>query len=253
MSALAGKIELHGVPTVAIGAVRLHMEKVSPPRGLWTPFQLGRPLGEPGDAGFQRRVVLQALWLLARTDGPVILEDFPDDPPGWRDLPGWRPPMSLAEPIAPASAEAWRSLLSAEMQQVAPYWAKARQRFGRTTVGLSGLAPAEWPQFLAAFLEGRLPGGPPPHHFAPALALRFAIDDLKAYYTEAAQSDGAAAASRQIDAWFWRETSAGRLVQALRLAALASGNNALETVGGRFFVPAPWITRDQSASRARYW
>jgi len=41
---------------------------------LMLPFMLGRPLGEPNDAMFQRRVLLQALRLLERDDGPVILE-----------------------------------------------------------------------------------------------------------------------------------------------------------------------------------
>jgi hypothetical protein len=31
------------------------------------------------------------------------------------------------------------------------------------------------------------------------------------------------------------------LLIALRDVALASENNALRTVGGRFFVPAPWL------------
>jgi hypothetical protein len=69
------------------------------------------------------------------------------------------------------------------------------------------------------------------------------IDDLKAYYCEAVQSTGTAPASRQIDAGFWRESLAGRLVQALRVVALRSGNNALKTVGGRFFVPAPCVAQ----------
>jgi len=241
VSALAQRIELRGVPTAVIGAVRLHMEKVPPPRGLWTPFQLGRPLGEPGNQAFQRRVILQALGLFERSDGPVILEDFPDDPPGWSDVPGWRPPFPLPQPDTPSNVAGWQAALSAEMAKVAPDWAKACQRFGRTTVGISGLEPEDWPLFLAAFLEGKLLPGPPPHHFAPALALRFAVDDLKAYYSEAVQSNGYAPASRQVDAWFWNETLAGWFVQALRIVALGSNDNALKTVGGRFFVPARWV------------
>ncbi len=224
--------------------MRLHIEKVPPPRGLWTPFQLGRPLGKPGDKTFQRRVILQALRLFERTDGPVILEDFPDDPPGWCDVPAWQPPFSLSRLSTPSKAANWLVALSAEITQVAPHWALARQRFGRTTVGvgISELNPEAWPQFLAAFLEAKLLARPPPRHFAPALALRFTIDDLKAYYSEAVQSDGGAPASRQVDAWFWRETLAGQFVQALRVVALGSDNNALKTVGGRFFVPVLWVT-----------
>lgn len=234
-------IESRGIATTVIGLVRLHMETSQPPRGLWTPFQLGRPLGEPGDAAFQLRVLRQALGLLERTDGPAILEDFAEDAPSWTDRPGWRPPFAVPPPVMPSRAADWAMALAAELELVAPFWHAARQRFGRTTVGVCGQPPRAWPAYMAQFLAGALPEGPTKDLAAPALALRFAIDDLKATYTEAAMSDGAAGAARQIDAWFWRETLAGRLVKALREAGMASENNSLKTVAGRFFVPVPWL------------
>ena len=233
-------IEERGIPTTVIGLVRPHMEKVQPPRGMWTPFQLGRPLGEPGDAWFQRRVVLQALKLLERTDGPVILEDFPYDAPNWSDRPGWYVPVALPTVKTPTGAADWAQALRAEMLALAPLFVKARERFGRTTVGVCGQQPEAWPEFLTAFLDGKLPAGPGPLS-APALALRFMIDDLKAYYTEAAQAVGDPPASRQLDHWFWRQTLAGALVRQLRTIGMASDNNGLKTVAGRFFVPAPWL------------
>ena len=45
-----------------------------------------------GGSGVPAPRVMAALGLLERTDGPVILEDFTEDPPGWRDTPGWRAP-----------------------------------------------------------------------------------------------------------------------------------------------------------------
>ena len=75
----------------------------------------------------------------------------------------------------------------------------------------------------------------------PALALRFLADDLKALYGEAVQADGAPPSARQIDWWFWRSTVAGQLLIALRNVSLVSENNALKTVGGRFFVPVPFL------------
>ncbi|MBE7158780.1 MAG: hypothetical protein INR62_10185 [Rhodospirillales bacterium] len=66
-------------------------------------------------------------------------------------------------------------------------------------------------------------------------------DDIKALYGEAAQAEGLPPSAYQIDQWFWRQTVAGQLLIALRAAALASENNALKTVGGRFFVPAYWL------------
>jgi hypothetical protein len=60
-------------------------------------------------------------------------------------------------------------------------------------------------------------------------------------YGEAAQADGPPPSARQIDRWFWGQTGAGRLLIALRAVALRSENNALKTVGGRFFVPVPYV------------
>jgi hypothetical protein len=74
-----------------------------------------------------------------------------------------------------------------------------------------------------------------------AAPLRFLCDDVKALYGEAAQAAGAAPSSLKVDTWFWRQTVAGQLLIALRGIALSSENNALRTVGGRFFVPVPWL------------
>ena len=80
-----------------------------------------------------------------------------------------------------------------------------------------------------------------PLHNTAALTLRFLCDDIKAMYSEAAQADGPPPSSRQIDMWFWSQTTAGKLLVVLRSVALQSGNNALRTVGGRFFVPTPYL------------
>jgi hypothetical protein len=220
------------------------MDKIGPPRGLWTPFQLGRPIGEPNDPVFQRRVLLQALSLLERKDGYRILEEFPDDPPNWSDLPGWRPPVALPA-VRPIDApDAFRIAIEKEIAILAPYWAEANQRFGRTTVGNSGLPPEAWAEFMTGFLEGEVPvGGPAAFSDRPALALRFAIDDIKAFYGEAVVSDGKTPASRQLDAWFWNETAAADLIRALRIKGLESELNAMKVVSSRFFVPAPWIEK----------
>jgi hypothetical protein len=244
VSALAKFLELKGIPTTAIGLARVHMDKIGPPRGLWTPFQLGRPLGEPNDPAFQRRVLLQALALLDRRDGYRILEEFPDDPPNWSDLPGWRPPVALPAVRPMDAPDAFRSAIEKEIAILAPWWSEARERFGRTTVGNSELPPEAWPEFMTGFLEGEAPtGGPAAFSDRPALALRFAVDDIKAYYGEAVMSDGRTPASRQVDAWFWNETAAADLIRALRIMGLESEMNAMKVVTGRFFVPAPWIEK----------
>jgi hypothetical protein len=232
-------LEQRGFSTVAIASVRAQAEKTRPPRALWTTSQLGRPLGEPGDAVFQRRVLMTALGLLERSDGPVILEDLIEDPPGWQDTPGWRAPklVQISDPLG--TPDAWAAAFGAELSALLPLWRIGPARYGRTTVGLSFQAPAAWPSFATRFLAGELPVVP--ELATPALAMRMLCDDIKALYGEAAQADGPAPSAHQIDEWFWRQTLAGRLLIELRAAAMASENNALKTVGGRFFVPAYWL------------
>src|SRR5258708_40178027 len=84
---MAHMLEERGLPTTVLALVLPQVEKTRPPRAVMTPFMLGRPFGEPNDAPFQRRVLLQALNLLERADGPVILEHFPDNNPRCFDRP----------------------------------------------------------------------------------------------------------------------------------------------------------------------
>lgn len=242
MSALAHLLETRGLPTVAIALIRLHAEKVRPPRALAVPFQLGRPFGQPGDAAFQTRVLAAALRLLEREDGPVVLEDFAEPAPNETDTPGWSAPLDLPAPAPQAGLDpgAWSVALAAEIAAVQPHWRRAGRRFGRTTIGIGGHAPEAWPALMARFLAAPVPDSPTPG-LAPALAVRFMADDLKAFYSEAAQSAGPAPSSRQIDDWFWGSTIAARFLVALRAAALASDHTAFKTVGGRFFVPGPRV------------
>ncbi len=142
-------------------------------------------------------------------------------------------------PEPPHGAAAWEAASRTELAAVSPVWERFKSRFGRTTVGLAGQPPEAWPAFAASFLEGALQTVP--LHDTPALALRFLADDLKALYGEAVQADGPPPSARQIDRWFWRKTVAGQLLIALRGVAMESENNALKTVGGRFFVPVPYL------------
>jgi hypothetical protein len=227
--ALAHKLEERGFATVALAAVRAQAEKTRPPRALWTAAPLGRPVGEPDDTPFQRRVLRHALSLLERTDGPVILKDFPEDPPGLTDQPGWSPPNTTNT-----------GTFAEELQSLLPLWHTAQRRFGRTATGLSFLPPTAWPDFVSRILAGALPVIP--ELGTTALSVRHLCDDVKSLYGEAAQAIGPKPSHMQVDTWFWRHTAAGETLRALRATAMESDNNALKTVGGRFFVPTPWVS-----------
>lgn len=239
MSALAHRLEELGLATTVIGLVLPHLEKIQPPRALMVPFMLGRPLGEPNDVRFQKRVLLQALSLLTKNKGPVILEYFVDDHPSSLDRPDWRPSVALPKPILVGDSTAWERALSDELLMMLPAWKRFKKRFSRSSVGLSGQEVDAWPNFIGRTLQGGLPIVP--LHGTPALSLRFLVDDIKALYGEAVQADGDPPSARQIDSWFWNQTLAGQLLLALRVYAMQSENSGLKTVGGRFFVPGPYL------------
>jgi hypothetical protein len=236
VSALAHYLEEEGLATVAISLIRPQTENTKPPRALWVPFELGRPFGPPGDAAFQRRVILAALGMLERDNGPVIIEDFPDDDPRWQPDPGWRPPPIPAPPAA-GSAEALAAQFEAEIPRLWDAHQRWVAQYGRTAVGLCGLSIGECGRYVADWLCGKAPPSPR-EAFSGPLMLRFAVDDVKAYYLESAAAGAGRPSSRQLGDWFWNETAAGAAIHALRQACLASEDDRLKLIAGNFLVPA---------------
>ena len=125
MSALAHWLEEEGIATTLIALVRLHAEKVRPPRALWVPFELGRPLGPPNDPAFQRKVLATALRLLDSDGPPGTIVDYDEEDPDAADDPSW---------VCPELAGA-RDIASEVAALRVPY-DNAVARFGRTTVVL---------------------------------------------------------------------------------------------------------------------
>jgi hypothetical protein len=218
---------------VQISLVREHTEKINPPRALWVPFELGRPVGAPGEPAFQRRVVEAALALLQAPSGPV-LEDFPEDAPdnGPADYSGWVCPVNLAPPPV-AGDSGVENAVRAEIDRLRPWYQFAREQRGRTTVGLSGLDVEAAARLLAGFAEegGRSAAAP------AAQALKFAAEDIKAWYLEAATARPGPSRSAVLTDWFWRETAAGGLVLRVAAACRKSDDAALKALGERSLVP----------------
>jgi hypothetical protein len=229
VSALGHYLEEAGIPSVAIALIRPQAERTRPPRALWVPFELGRPIGPPSDAAFQRRVILAALGLLNAAKAESLIVDFPDDDP--REAPdhSWRPPIS---PALDQNADT----LEEELLALAPAYAQSCTRRGRSTVGLSGLAPAACGAFMAAWLRGEAPESPVPG-MSPLLALRFAADDLKAFALEAALAGGGKPSSKQLDDWLWGRTALAVALDTIRRRLMA-GDDERGRLVAPFFVPA---------------
>jgi len=143
--------------------------------------------------------------------------------------------------VPEAAADGSREALAARLEVEIPllraaheYWAA---QHGRTTVGLSGLAIADCGRYVADWVRGKAPPSPRDGFSAP-LMLRFAVDDVKAYYLEAAAAGAGKPSSQQLGDWFWNETAAGAAVYALRETCLASQDERLKLIAGNFMVPA---------------
>jgi hypothetical protein len=243
VSALAHYLEEEGVPAVAISLIRLHTEKIAPPRALWVPFELGRPLGPPQDAPFQTSVITAALRLLQVAAGPVVLEDFSADDPSAADMPGWQPLFNLpAGKLEVGNRIAIEQALLGETRAIASFYERFVAASRRTMLGLSGLGIDECVSLIAAWL-----GGPQPPASDPAVAaaqvLRWAVDDLKAYYFEAMSADSLIPSSRQTQAWFWDRTLAAQAVIALRRQLLASDDKRSQAIGRMNLVPGAQVQR----------
>lgn len=231
---MAHYLEQEGVPTVAISLVRPHTEKTKPPRALWVPFELGRPIGVPDDAAFQGRIVRAALALLERESGPVI-EDFPEDAPAPADFDGWVCPIPMA-PEERASARGHAAALAAEVERLRPWHDLFVERRSRTSTGTSGLEVEDAAALLGRFLDEGRTGSPVPGMSFPDL-LKLACADLMAFHTEAATAQPGDATSRAIADWMWGQTALGAALLALRIAAAESDDPALKVVGMRLIVP----------------
>lgn len=235
MSALGHYLESEGIPTVSISLIREHTAAISPPRALWVPFVLGRPLGVPNDAAFQRRVLLAALGLLEREAGPV-LEDFPDDAP-YVDLGDV--PEALNCPVSfprKRSDGTPGERLADEIVQLRAWHDVAARHRGRTTLGLTGLSPEDLGKFLATWL-GDYPQATFRKGFGSAAALKLATDELKAFYYEAKSVQPGRHSPTEIQNWFWMETAAGEVFIALRDRAAQSDDPTMKGLGTLSLVP----------------
>jgi hypothetical protein len=241
-------MEEAGLPTVGISLVRPHTESMKPPRALWVPFEFGRPLGPPNNAPFQRKVLLAALNLLEAPGGP-LLEDFPEDAPG--------SPDENKTPVPPAafSRNFVRSIkalqmpaaLRSEIAAMRPWYDTAVAQRKRTTFGISGIAPDALADFICPFITGEQPENP--RKDLPIIySLKFAIEDLKAYYVEGitAQPGQEELSSKALQNWFWDETIAGKVVLDLRKALQADSDKLTSMFGSYFLVPGDIARRKES-------
>lgn len=240
MGALGHYLEEEGIATTQISLIREHTQAVQPPRALWVPFVLGRPLGAPNDAAFQTRVLKAVLRLLEAPSGPVLV-DFNEEAPAGNDGEAGESfvcPVSFGSPTKDADIG---EQVQAEMAELLTWNELAKKQRGRSTVGVSGLPPAAAAQWIVDLV--RDPSTPVYGNGLERLpALRLAAHDVRAYYLESVSSQPGAKAAAQAEEWFWKQTAAGRLMFKLREMCLASPDDDLQRFGLRA-VPTRFVPR----------
>ena len=177
MCAISYYLEREGIMTTGISLVRENALALSPPRSLWVPFPLGRPLGAANNPDFQHRVIAAGLDLLNRSSGPV-LEDFAEEAPDQDHATAMACPVSFIR--ATSETTSWSDRLSQELSILKPWYDLGkRRRNGRTLAGVSGTSMDEIIERLAEHLDtATLPTD-------DLVWFKHASEDAKTYYLEA--------------------------------------------------------------------
>jgi hypothetical protein len=240
VSAIGHYLESAGIATASISLIREHTEVMQPPRALWVPFPLGRPLGVPHNAAFQTKVLRALLNLFERPAGPV-LEEFPENAPpdsSWAssDMQGEACPVFFDSPSK--QSENPLSVLLDEVSQLAPWQALAAQRRGASAFGLAGQTPAALVKQLVTLTESPITPSP------AWQAAKLAVDDLRTFYEEAAASQPSPLPPAALAEWFYTRTQRGRLLQTLRQLGLAHEDATARQIADRMLIPRKFHKQD---------
>lgn len=238
MGGLAHYFEEEGLSTIHISLIREHTQTIKPPRALWVPFELGRPFGAPNDPAFQTRVLKRVLELLNAENGPV-LDAFPEDAPvsGARAETVACPISFVRTDESMGAADQMLFVFKQEMAQMRNWYDMAVKKRGRTTSGATGLAPEEVAEFLSAFIQGDQDTSPM-ENVSLATAIRMAAEDLQAYYLEAVTAQpGQPTDSETLARWFWSETQAARVINAVREICLKTPGGEFRLLGKLLLIP----------------
>ena len=97
------------------------------------------------------------------------------------------------------------------MKSLWPWYDMAIENRGRSNLGASGLTVEIAREVVLSFIEGE-PKDTPVLGITTSEGLRLAVDDLKAFYLDAATAQPCNASGRDIQDWFWQETAFGGLL-----------------------------------------
>jgi len=186
--------------------------------------------------------------MLEAPDGP-LLEDYPEDEPETSDeLTVLTCPVYFDHDVAETGeTDQLQAGFRREITAMRPWYDMGVAKRQRTNVGVSGIELDNLGDFIYAFVRGEEPENPR-DDIPLAYTLKFAVEDLKAYYIEGitAQPGQAGASGQRLSDWFWDETAAGKVLLALKEVCEASTDDKLSQVGGHFLVPMEVASRKKN-------
>ena len=212
MSTLAHIFEEAGLATITLGSIRQQIENTAPPRGLWCDFPLGRPLGVPGDAQFQHRVLSHAFSLLDARE--PVFDVYPE-------VVDQAESTSLSCPLPPRNNTDLHPALD-EVRGLRPAYDRAVEKYGDRAGASRVVSADEIEEAVGAFIriaegtEWKAAG-------VPGIPARVA-QDIRGYYEVAALglSDHIPAAWAGAN-WFLDKTESGRILLEARTVMQKSG------------------------------
>jgi hypothetical protein len=222
--------------------VREQSEAVNPPRALWVPYALGRPLGSADDSNFQKDVLRAAFALLDTATKPTI-EDYAIEAPDEAGPDVWACPLNL--PVVEDSTYTGRLL--AEVARLAPWSHETRTARGRTLFGVTGATPDQVDDVARALGSiadsANLTDAPESSvewAFEMPILVRHLADDLRTLYHEAiaAQPGPTAPNHDALNQWIFSGTALGDTLQQIaHHFTAASANNPIMTLVRGFIIP----------------
>ena len=226
--------------TTSISLIREQSEAVEPPRALWVPFPLGRPLGAAEDKAFQSKVLRHAFLLLESAEGPVI-EDFLEEAPFQKESEAWACPVSF--PVIESEEIDFR--LRDEINRLRPWSQETRIARGRSLFGVSGADSDQVADVVDAVLHIvetgdvlQLPPSKIEWRFEMPLLIRHLADDLRTFYHEAlaAQPGEGAPSHRAFNDFIFGGTALGDAFQSLA-ERLTEEGSAMSLIARGFILP----------------
>ncbi|MDA0230503.1 MAG: hypothetical protein O3B21_09975 [Proteobacteria bacterium] len=185
---------------------------------------------------------MAALELLQADEGPVLV-DYPEEAPKTTEaeMEGWVCPINLSPAPPSQDGDTPRHEFESEMKNLWPWYELAMESRGRSNIGASGLTLEKARDVVLSFVHGEHAEIPVPG-VSTSEGLRLAVDDLKAFYIDAATAQPGNASGRNVQDWFWRETVFANQLQGLRKRLMASSDEDLALIGEWFLVPSShWL------------